>query len=438
MFIFIAFVRIVSVCFNGYHAFSVTIGVTIMANDKLSDMKLRALMRADVTKPKTIADGAGLSIRVTPSQKQTGNDDKRPTNNLLWLFRYRNPHKSTNPLTLVLGRYPDLSLSAARAQRDKCKSWLADNLDPKDQYKLTSTETLNPVTVRQALQYWVDNYAVHNRANYQRHQAQLDKHIFPYIGDMPLSLCETKHWLSCFDRTKKKSPVAAGYIFQMCKQALKYCRVRRYAFSNALDDLAIPDVGQKQAKRDRVHSEAELADICNAITSETFFLPYYNALLKILLVFGARTNEVRLSETKEWDVKTWIWTVPKEHAKGGEKIVRPVPESIRPFILDLIEQHKDTGLLLGELKNPEAVSQWGRSIYKRLGHSEPWTLHDLRRTFSTTLNDMGVAPHIVEGLLGHALGGVMAIYNRSQYLPEKLDALNKWVDKLSDLQKITN
>lgn len=118
--------------------------------------------------------------------------------------------------------------------------------------------------------------------------------------------------------------------------------------------------------------------------------------------------------------------------------MRPVPEAIRPFILDLIEQHKDTGFLLGEAKDSSAVSQWGRGIYKRLDHKEPWTLHDLRRTFSTTLNDMGVAPHIVEGLLGHALGGVMAIYNRSQYLPEKLDALNKWVDKLSDLQKITN
>lgn len=51
---------------------------------------------------------------------------------------------------------------------------------------------------------------------------------------------------------------------------------------------------------------------------------------------------------------------------------------------------------------------------------------------------MGVAPHVVEQLLGHTLGGVLAIYNRSQYLPEKLDALNKWVEKLSDLQKITN
>ena len=43
---------------------------------------------------------------------------------------------------------------------------------------------------------------------------------------------------------------------------------------------------------------------------------------------------------------------------------------------------------------------------------------------------MGIAPHVVEQLLGHTLGGVMAVYNRSQYLPEKLDALNKWTERL--------
>ena len=46
---------------------------------------------------------------------------------------------------------------------------------------------------------------------------------------------------------------------------------------------------------------------------------------------------------------------------------------------------------------------------------------------------MGIAPHIVELLLGHALPGVMAIYNRSLYLPEKLDALNKWHERLEIL-----
>lgn len=46
---------------------------------------------------------------------------------------------------------------------------------------------------------------------------------------------------------------------------------------------------------------------------------------------------------------------------------------------------------------------------------------------------MGIGPHIVELLLGHALPGVMAIYNRSLYLPEKLDALNKWHERLEIL-----
>ncbi|MFW8314555.1 integrase, partial [Klebsiella pneumoniae] len=99
-------------------------------------------------------------------------------------------------------------------------------------------------------EYWIREYAEENRANVERHKAELRKHIYPYIGKMALADCETRYWLDCFDRMKKKTPVAAGYVFQMCKQALKFCRVRRYAVSTALEDLSIPDVGKKQAKKD--------------------------------------------------------------------------------------------------------------------------------------------------------------------------------------------
>ncbi|CBJ88928.1 Site-specific recombinase, phage integrase family (fragment) [Xenorhabdus nematophila ATCC 19061] len=61
------------------------------------------------------------------------------------------------------------------------------------------------------------------------------------------------------------------------------------------------------------------------------------------------------------------------------------------------------------MKKPEAISQFGRNLWKKLEHSEAWTLHDLRRTFATKLNDMGIAPHIVEQLLGHAFPGIMAL-----------------------------
>ena len=39
---------------------------------------------------------------------------------------------------------------------------------------------------------------------------------------------------------------------------------------------------------------------------------------------------------------------------------------------------------------------------------------------------MRVAPHIVEKMLNHTLGGVMAVYNQATYDGERKDALEAW------------
>lgn len=386
--------------------------------NKLSDTALRKMVGRESPAENFYADGDGLSVKVSK------------VGILTWYFTYRTGGRTTAPQRIKLGNYPELSLKSAREQRELCRSWLAEGKNPKHQLGISKQETLKPVTVKEALEYWITEYATHRRANVTKHTEQLKRHIYPYIGDYPLSMCETRHWLDCFRRVRSRAPVAAGYLLQMCKQALKFCRVHRYAASNALDDLTIDDVGQKQDRRDREHTQPELADIWRECQGKRF-LPYYAALLRLLVVFGCRTQELRLSRLSEWDLVDWLWIVPREHSKGGEKILRPIPVDIRPFVKQLAEQNKNSGLLLGEIKKPEAVSQWGRTLHKRLGHDNAWTLHDLRRTFATTLNNMGIAPHVVEQLLGHTLGGVMAVYNRSQYLPEKLDALNKWMDRLS-------
>jgi integrase len=60
----------------------------------------------------------------------------------------------------------------------------------------------------------------------------------------------------------------------------------------------------------------------------------------------------------------------------------------------------------------------------------PGVLHDLRRTFITRLNDLGVEPHIIEALVNHASGrataGVAGVYNRAAYGPQKRAALALW------------
>ena len=59
-----------------------------------------------------------------------------------------------------------------------------------------------------------------------------------------------------------------------------------------------------------------------------------------------------------------------------------------------------------------------------------WTLHDLRRTFSTRLHDAGVEPLVIEALLAHKQQGVAAVYNRASLRDAKQVALEQWHEPL--------
>ena len=56
----------------------------------------------------------------------------------------------------------------------------------------------------------------------------------------------------------------------------------------------------------------------------------------------------------------------------------------------------------------------------------PWGLHDLRRTFSTRLHDVGIDPIVIEALLAHKQQGVAAVYNRASFREAKKAALQRW------------
>jgi integrase len=66
-----------------------------------------------------------------------------------------------------------------------------------------------------------------------------------------------------------------------------------------------------------------------------------------------------------------------------------------------------------------------------------WTLHDIRRTFVTNMNELGFAePHVVEAIVNHISGhksGVAGKYNHAQYLEQRRDALDKWGRYLTGL-----
>jgi hypothetical protein len=53
------------------------------------------------------------------------------------------------------------------------------------------------------------------------------------------------------------------------------------------------------------------------------------------------------------------------------------------------------------------------------------------------MNEMGVAPHVVEAIVNHVSGvakaGVAGVYNRALYLAERRAALETWAEKVTTL-----
>lgn len=330
----------------------------------LSDTALKGMLNKKHSgkRPKKVADRDGLSILWWPTGK------------LSWVYRYRYLNRQND---LTVGRYTtkedSTSLKDARDIAARCRGWLDDGLDPKIEISLKSGENSAQKTVEDALEYWLINYAANHRQNVEKHRSQFKRHIYPILGNVPVERCTTYQWVSCFDLIRdgnpalkrRAAPVAAGYIFQNVKQALRYSKVRQYASSNALDDLTITDVGKKQGKGERFLTDKELSDVVNWLNVGKVST-YYRSLVCLVLVFGCRSQELRLSTVKEWDLESKLWTVPEEHSKTGKKIIRPIPERVMPLLVNLVEavQGNKKALLLGEQKSPEAVSQYGRGIWK--------------------------------------------------------------------------
>jgi hypothetical protein len=80
------------------------------------------------------------------------------------------------------------------------------------------------------------------------------------------------------------------------------------------------------------------------------------------------------------------------------------------------------------------VPEGKRKLDQRAGVSN-WVVHDIRRSVATKLADLGIAPHVVEEVLGHSghKRGVAAVYNKSVYATEVRNALLIWDDHVRTL-----
>ena len=191
-----------------------------------------------------------------------------------------------------------------------------------------------------------------------------------------------------------------------------------------------------EIERDRVLTPAELSLVWRA--AEAIPTPY-RQILHMLVLTGARRDEVAGMEWRELDLDQQVWTLPAARSKNRREHVVPLSAPALAILKGLPHVEKCPFAFGGGKAAPanfaKAKHRLDAEVTKMNGGAPVahWTLHDIRRTVATELAGLKIAPHVVEAILNHKSGtirGVAAIYNRYEYGPEKRTALDSWARRL--------
>jgi integrase len=195
--------------------------------------------------------------------------------------------------------------------------------------------------------------------------------------------------------------------------------------------------------RGHVPSDDELRIIWRALLPDD----QYGAIARLLLLTGARRDEIGSLRWSEVDLDDATITLPPARTKSRHKHVIPLSPpacailAAQPRRTNPDSTPRDQVFGIGWERGFQGWSKSKAELDARIAQADhgvnDWVLHDFRRSLSTALHErFGVLPHVVETILGHVSGhkaGVAGVYNHAAYLDERRRALTIWGAHITNL-----
>ena len=156
---------------------------------------------------------------------------------------------------------------------------------------------------------------------------------------------------------------------------------------------------------------------------------------RLLILTGARRNEVAQMTWTEIDLGAKVWTLPAARAKNNRECAIPLSD-LAIEILTSLPRNSDFVFSTNARNSINRFYEVKQDLDALLPDLEAWTLHDLRRGYVSGLAQIGVPLHIGELLVNHrsgAIKGVAAVYNRYSYDAEKRSAVEAWSRHVAQL-----
>jgi integrase len=345
----------------------------------------------------------------------------------VYLLQYRMGGRGTPTRRYTIGRHgAPWTPEEARNEAVRLMGLVRDGIDPMEQKRARAAPP-KMTTVTDVIGEFLDRYAAKNRSvNEVRRSLHHD--VVSAWGDRPITEITRRDIIELLDGIADRAPVQANRVFSMLRKLFNWCVDRDILPASPCVRVKPP--GQ-ETDRDRVLSDDELKRVWRA--TDLLGWPFGPAV-KLLILTAQRRDEVARMRWDEIDLEGALWTIPAEKSKNGR--AHEVPLS--PAALDILKSLPHMGELVFTTTGTTPIAGFSKAKTRldELSNVLDWRLHDLRRTATTGMAKMGIAPHIADRILNHIGGtirGVAAVYNRHAYLDERRTALDAWARRVETI-----
>jgi integrase len=378
-------------------------------------------------------DLSGFGLKVTPA------------GNKVYLLQYRLGGRGAKTRRFTIGAHGSpWTPAGARDEAERLLTLVRQGVDPANEKAERQRIAADLAFASYAATFLSDYVKQQWKGSYAYAESILRLHVTPVLKSKPLPSIRKPDLTAVFDRVPAGQVALRRNVFSVLRRLFRWAKGRGDITTNPLDDFEAPPA---PGARDRVLSDDELRLVW--LSAGSLGYPF-GPLYRLLIATGQRREEVSGLDWRELNRAAAEWTLPAARAKNGiagvvhlsalaiaelDQLAGGEKWPKRGLVLSTTGKTPVSGYSKGKARLDAAVLKLGRSEALEAGDDPedveiaPWRVHDLRRTFATGMQRLGVRFEVTEAVLNHVSGskaGVAGVYQRHDWRDEKRDALNAW------------
>ncbi|HHR7487744.1 TPA: tyrosine-type recombinase/integrase [Salmonella enterica subsp. enterica] len=368
-----------------------------------------------------LADSGGLFLFVPPSGKK------------VWRMRYRFEGKEK---TLVIGPYPQISLTEARAKQSDAKMKLLAGVDPSEQKQAIKKKEKEEVadSFADIFREWhAHKSKVWSKGYADEMMNMFTDDILPLIGHLRMEEVEPMMLLKVIRLFEGRGAMErADKARRRCGEVFSYAIATGRAKYNPAPDL----VGAMKGYRKNNYPFLPM----HRIHEFQMALNGYGGWVigkiaaQVLHYTAMRTVELRSLVWSGIDFENRLITVDPEVMKGRKLHVVPMSEQVTAlfkFLQQITGQYELCFPGRNDRKKPISENAV-LGVIRGIGYEGQTCGHGFRHQFSTVLNEKHWNSDAIEMQMAHVSGGTRSVYNHAAYLATRREMMQWWADWLDD------